>query len=524
MSQLPAAKAPNKRDSKDPLIGKKLGDYRLTSLLTTGGMARIYQGEDVKIGRMAAIKVLSHDDAEQDPTLTQRFQREARAIGALEHENIITVYQYGEEDGYYFIAMKLVKGLDLAQEQKRLRINKEKLSITRALYILTQVATALDYAHSKGVIHRDVKPSNILLTDDDKAILTDFGLVMRSSVETTMGTAFGTPRYIAPEQATSSSKSVPQSDIYSLAVILYEILAGEPPFTGATPMEIALSHIGEAPPPPRSKNPDIPEAAEREILKALEKEPENRHRSATEFIDAIKRAYNITATTTIPVSNTMASRTMPSGLSSTWTNSSTVKPMPTLPPVGGERPARRSPLLWLVIVLLLIVVAGAFWITSGMNLPVTPVETSSVPVAGAPITLFYNSENLVMLNGGDYTLDTNPLQFVRGQPDDGDDYNGFRITGKIIEAGECIRIALQGNRDPRPSGCANSITKAEFLFDQVNFFWRAETDGGVNAEQFEVRYDNQVVATCPTVTRSSPEDIECRFNWPVTAVAPTLAG
>src|SRR5690349_7689668 len=188
--------------------------------MATGGMARIYRGEDTRLGRTAAIKVLAHDDANDDDTLTKRFQREARELAKLEHPNIITIYQYGELEGLYFLAMKLIKGRDLAQEFKRLKGDGQTMEVKRVLRILMQVASALDYAHDNGVIHRDVKPSNILLTDDDTdtAILTDFGLVMQSSTQTTLGTAFGTPRYIAPEQATASHKAMAQSDIYSLAV------------------------------------------------------------------------------------------------------------------------------------------------------------------------------------------------------------------------------------------------------------------------------------------------------------------
>jgi serine/threonine protein kinase len=237
---------------KDPLIGQQLGDYRLSSLLAAGGMARIYKGTDHKLQRQAAVKVLEQVQIASDTTLTQRFRREARAVAALEHENIITIYQYGEEAGVYFLAMKLIRGKDLAAELKRLQRGGKRMPVERVLHICEQVAAALDYAHAAGIIHRDVKPSNILLDKDDKAVLTDFGLVLRAAAETTMGTAFGTPRYIAPEQAVSSNKAMPQSDIYALGVILYEMLTGQTPFNGETPMQIALSHISDAPPPLRS--------------------------------------------------------------------------------------------------------------------------------------------------------------------------------------------------------------------------------------------------------------------------------
>ena len=156
---------------------------------------------------------------------------------------------------------------------------------------MEQVASALDCAHEAEIIHRDVKPSNILLDGTDRATLTDFGLVMQA-FDNTLGTAFGTPRYIAPEQALNSGSAVAQSDTYALAIILYEILTGQTPFDGSTPMEIALSHINDPVPPPHTLNDTIPEEAEVEILKALDKEPNNRHATASEFIAAVKRAYD----------------------------------------------------------------------------------------------------------------------------------------------------------------------------------------------------------------------------------------
>ncbi len=282
------------------LIGKKLGDYELLELLTSGGMARIYKGLDRGLMRYAAVKVLMGELLDGDDTLTERFEREARAIAQLEHPHIVPVYQRGVQEGYYFMAMRLIDGNDLADEVTRLRRLGQQMPPHRALHILNQVADALDYAHGKGIVHRDIKPSNILLTADDRAFLTDFGLALWS-VDKTMGTAFGTPRYIAPEQALASEKAVPQSDIYALAVILYEILTGDMLFHADTPMQIALSHISEPPPPPRSINPNIPQGVEDEVLRALSKEPALRHQTAGEFIRAVRAAYGEKVAAAAPV-------------------------------------------------------------------------------------------------------------------------------------------------------------------------------------------------------------------------------
>lgn len=508
-------------NDKDPLIGKQLGDYRLTSVLATGGMARIYKGMDYKLQRQAAVKVLAQDDMEGDKTLMKRFQREARAVAALEHDNIITIYQYGEQEGVYFLAMKLIKGKDLAQELKRLKKANQKLDVKRALRIMEQVASALDAAHAADVVHRDIKPSNILLDDDDKAVLTDFGLVLRPSVETTMGTAFGTPRYIAPEQAISSNKAVPQSDIYGLGVIFYEILCGDTPFSGDSPMEIALSHISDPPPPPRSLNKDIPVAVERELLKALEKEPEKRHRSASEFVRSIRQAYGDLADAPASAKSSPAKNkaATPPAVSDSWTlsdaNDSVARARSKLQgsiktEAKTDGKTRSKLPLIAAAVVLIIAVAAVFALSQNGGGTVVAGD-------GAPITLIYSDSGFTMVNRGDYTLDVNDLKFVRGVDGGGDDFNGFRIAKKILPGDSCARIILQGKQIDAPPQCTTTQS-TEFLSNQALFFWRKEADGGNAISSFEVWYDDNMVQRCDTIARGG--DGECRFVWPVPPPTP----
>ena len=503
----------NTNKIKDDLIGKQLGDYRLTSRLASGGMARVYKAMDYKLQRQAAIKVLEEDKISTDKTLTKRFQREAQAIAALEHDNIITIYQYGEQDGVYFLAMKLVKGKDLADEIAKQRKSKQLLEIDRAMRIMGQVASALDYAHANKIVHRDVKPSNILLDKDDKAILTDFGLVLRSSSETTMGTAFGTPRYIAPEQAISSNKAVPQSDIYALGVIFYEILTGQTPFNGDSPMEIALSQISDPPPKPTSINPNIPLAVERELLRALEKEPEKRHRTAAELVEAINRAYKAEKTN----GKSPTSPSLPEAISSSVASLEGAQTINVLEAWDGNttsKPAKmaakkRTPVAMIAMIAVALLIAGVF-ILNGLS------GGGGVSAAGgAPITLFYDENTFTMYNGGDYTLNVQKLLFVRGEDGGRDDFSGDRVPRDILPGDMCFQIVLQGKNTvpPQCDPISEHRHSQEVLMDPRFFHWRAETAENGDVATFEVRYDGQFITRCDTVKKG--ETGECRFNWPL---------
>ncbi len=272
----------------DDLIGRQLDEYRLEALLGRGGMARIYRALDVRLKRQVAIKVI---DApfRADSDYVARFEREARAIARLEHPNIVGLYRYGECEGLLYIAMQYVEGEDLRSLLTRHRQAGEVLPLEEVIRILGQVCQALDYAHAQGIIHRDVKPSNIMLDEQGQAILTDFGLALLTEAGT-RGEIFGTPHYMAPEQAISSAGAIPQSDLYASGVILYEALTGRLPFDAEEPVAIALKHMTEAPPPLRSLRPEISPQVEAVVLKSLAKEPADRYPSGQALIEALERA------------------------------------------------------------------------------------------------------------------------------------------------------------------------------------------------------------------------------------------
>jgi serine/threonine protein kinase len=278
---------------QDPLIGQQLGNFRIQKLIGQGGMAQVYYGWDENLERPVAIKVIDVR-LRGNPTYAQRLVQEARSVASWRHENILQVYYAGQEDGLYYFAMEYVDGLDLGQIMARYAEDEELMPHQDVLGIGRAVAEALDYAHNKGVIHRDVKPSNVMIDREGRVVLADFGLAMDVQ-QGSMGETFGTPHYVAPEQARNSADAVPQSDIYSLGIILYEMLTGVVPFDDPSPTSLALQHLTVPPPPPRAINPDLNEATEAVLLKALSKKPGERYGSARALMNALKDAIAVGA-------------------------------------------------------------------------------------------------------------------------------------------------------------------------------------------------------------------------------------
>lgn len=285
---------------KDPLIGQQLANFRVESILGRGGMAQVYFGQDIKLQRPVAIKVIDARYRDK-PAYAKRFVNEARVLAKWRHEHIIQIYYADDEDGLYYYVMEYIDGQNLASIMASYAVDGELMPVSDVLQVGYAIADALDYAHKRGVIHRDVKPSNILVARDGRVVLGDFGLALDLH-DGSLGETFGTPHYISPEQASRSANAVPQSDLYSLGVILYEILVGVVPFNDPSPTSVALQHITESPPAPRSINPDLPAEVENVLLKALEKSPEERYQTGFELISALKLALATkTATVRMPL-------------------------------------------------------------------------------------------------------------------------------------------------------------------------------------------------------------------------------
>ena len=343
--------------------------YRLLSRLGTGGMAEVWAAEDTELGRQVALKLL-HSRLAADQDFVERFRREASAAAGLQHPNVVSVYDRGESQGTYYIAMEYLRGASLKE-----LVRRGPLEPRYAVELVVQVLRAASFAHRRGIVHRDLKPHNVMLDDEGRVKVTDFGIARAGASDMTeTGLVMGTAQYLSPEQAQGHAVT-PASDLYSIGVMLFELLTGRVPFEGESPVTIALRHVSETPPAPSQLHPAVSPALDAVVLRALAKDPRDRFADADEFIAAL------TAAVTSPQDVTQVTRAAPA-----------IARAPAREPVGSyvepehqEERARSWP-WWLAAALVLAALGlGAYLLLGANRTPVPDVVGRDAQVASRMI-------------------------------------------------------------------------------------------------------------------------------------------
>lgn len=370
----------------EDLTGKQFGHYQIVAPLGEGGMAAVYKAYQASMERHVAVKVLPRHMSSSEE-FVNRFQREAKLLAQLQHPHILPVFDYGEAGGYPYIVMPFVNSGTLAE-----LIQKRKLSLVEVRRIMTQLGDAMGYAHACGMIHRDIKPSNVLIDERGNCLLTDFGLARMAESATKItssGAVMGTPAYMSPEQGAGSNIDH-RSDIYSLGVILYEMVTGRVPFAAETPVAVVFKHIQDPLPSARKLNPNLPEPVELVLLKALAKNADDRYQNAEDFVQAIQQAIpgNSTFDESIAKGSLTSSQSFQSGSSQNFETQ--LKPEIK---ISKDLQPRRFP-VWIFIaagmIALGVIALSAIVIFIGINRsaaqsPLSPSATSITTKASAPI-------------------------------------------------------------------------------------------------------------------------------------------
>jgi eukaryotic-like serine/threonine-protein kinase len=420
-----------------------LGDrYEVEGVLGQGGMAKVFKGHDKVLGRPVAVKVLSPQFAGDDQFVT-RFRREAKAAAGLNHPNIVSVFDTGSQQDVHYIVMEYVRGRTLRDAIR----SEGPILPERAAEIADAVARALGSAHEAGLVHRDIKPGNIMLTSDGEVKVMDFGIARTATGDTLTQTAavLGTASYLSPEQAQGQSVDG-RSDIYSLGCVLYEMVTGRPPFTGDSPVSIAYKHVKEDPVPPSRLNPDVPQDLEAVIMKAMAKNAANRYQSADEMRQDLERLLQGLPTLATPVlgeTTEHISRTRPEGTAV----------MTQVPPEEEEEKRRRR--VWLIVLVSLLVLGliglAAFFLVRSLLDP--GAETITMPdVVGE------QEDDAVQLlesrgfrvNVEDETHPTAPRGEVTNQEPD---------AGQQVEEGAEVTITV--SKGPPKAGVPDVINQSE---------------------------------------------------------------
>ena len=337
--------------------------YRIMRKLGSGGMANVYLAEDQELGRRVAIKILNDRHA-GDEQFVERFRREAKNAASLSQQNIVSIYDRGEAEGTYYIAMEYLDGRSL----KELILSRGPAPMSVAVDYARQILSALRFAHRNGIVHRDIKPHNVLVDPEGHVKVTDFGIARAGASQMTEeGSIIGTAQYLSPEQARGTQVDQ-RSDLYSLGIVLYELLTGEVPFTGDSPVEIAMKHLSATPPPLRAKRPEMPQSLEHVVLRALAKDPAARYQTADEMdadLERVGRGLAVSRETEEAATTVLRGVAYADGAATTIGPALAATETRPPPPVApdyfdyAQPPRRRSIWPWLLAVLLVAAAAIA---------------------------------------------------------------------------------------------------------------------------------------------------------------------
>src|SRR5947207_11490127 len=393
-------------------------------------MANVYLAEDQELGRRVAIKILNERHA-NDEQFVERFRREAKNAAALSHPNIVSIYDRGEAEGTYYIAMEYLEGRSL----KELIVARGPAPLTVAVEYARQILSALRFAHRHGIVHRDIKPHNVLVDSEGRVKVTDFGIARAGTSQMTeTGSIVGTAQYLSPEQARGGEVD-PRSDLYSLGVVLYELLTGKTPFDGETPVEIAMKHLSTTPKPPSKLRPDVPRELDMVVMRALAKNPDERYQSADEMeadLERVARGARVSATTSDTATQVLrrpaAAAAVASATAATMIAPPAVSmPAAAVPPTvieeeeeyeeGGERPLWP----WLVAAGFVIaaIIAGFFVYQELSGAPQVAVrDYVGLPQAQAEQEITKGNLNRVVKNGPNGSVDEKGKVFKQ-DPDAG---------------------------------------------------------------------------------------------------------
>ncbi len=512
--------------------GHQLANFRIERLIGRGGMAEVYYGTDIKLGRPVAIKIL---DARyhHKPEYAHRFVQEARAVATWHHPNVIQVYYADDENGLYYFAMEYIDGLDLSELLRQYHADHELIPHEDVIRIGRAIADALDYAHARGVIHRDVKPSNVLISRDNRVVLSDFGLAMDTG-QGSLGQIFGTPHYIAPEQAKRSADAIPQSDLYSFGVLLYEMLTGEVPFDDVSATGLALQHMTQPPPAPRSINPRLNLDTEKVLLKALSKAPENRYSSGKEMMDALEKALKKKSRSKSlpplpagvePPARMLSLKTVSHRVAA-FDHNTLPRPaldaafaLPAVPAARSKSTMRRGfpwrGLFWALLGslttlglsgLILLLLSVVF--VSDDN----PSDTAAPIQQGRPVLFLYNENNFYMQNLWEQGIEIGKLKFeaLDGQGASRAVFYGTRWsrTDPLLDPNACMSLEYYIDRvSAFPEQCPAREAYVELSSISEFVFWTGRRE----AVEFRVLWSGDEVGRCPV---TAAEVTECRIFLP----------